>query len=140
LIVADTSVIYALIDRSDRLHHRAAAWYRKVDEELATTPLVLAETDHLVSERAGHPAVRAFRQDVAAGAYLVEWWPSAAAESAEIAERYEDLRLGLTDASLVALASRLETARLATFDERHFRTVRPLRGTDSFTLLPIDAD
>ena len=138
MIVVDTSAIYALLDRNDGRHKDAINWYQGVDEDLATTPLVLAETDHLASARAGPEATRAFRRDVAAGAYLVEWWSSTAAESAELAERYEDLGLGLTDASLVALASRLETIRVATFDERHFRVVRPLSGEDAFTLLPMD--
>ena len=55
----------------------------------------------------------------------------------EVAERYGDLGLGLTDATLVALAARLGTDRIATFDERHFRTVRTLGG-GSFILLPMD--
>jgi len=139
VIVIDTSVIYALLDRRDRRHHEAVDWYGHVDEELATTPLVLAETDHLASARAGLDATRAFRRDIRAGAYVVEWWPPAAALSAEVAEQYEDLGLGLTDASLVVLASRLQTTRLATFDERPFRAVRPLSGVDAFTLLPLDA-
>ena len=73
-----------------------------------------------------------------AGAYIVEWWPEAANQCAEVAERYEGLGIGLTDASLVVLADRLGTARLATFDERHFRAVLPLAG-GSFAILPMDA-
>ena len=70
---------------------------------------------------------------------MVEWWASAAPEAAEIAERYADLRLGLTDASLMVLAERLGTTEVATFDERHFRTVRPVSGAATFRLLPSDA-
>ncbi len=54
---------------------------------------------------------------------------------AELAERYADLGLGGTDASLVALAERLGLTTLATFDRRHFTVVRPTH-TPSFTLLP----
>jgi predicted nucleic acid-binding protein len=139
VIVVDTSVIYALLDGRDERHGEAARWYAHVNEELATTPLVLAEADHLAVRRAGADAARAFRRDLQAGAYLVEWWPEAAAQCAEIADGYEDATLGLTDASLVALAARLRTVRLASFDERHFRAVRPLDGADAFVLLPSDA-
>jgi len=139
VIVVDTSVIYALLDRRDALHAHALAWYQKVDEDLATTPMVLAEADHLATARAGPVAARAFRRDVRVGAYVLEWWPDAPAQCAEIAERYEGLGIGLTDASLVALADRLETVRIATFDERHFRAVRPLSGGQAFVLLPSDA-
>ena len=38
-----------------------------------------------------------------------------------IAQGYNDLCLGLADASLVALAARLQTTTVAAFDERNFR-------------------
>jgi len=139
VIVLDTSVIYALLDARDRRHPEAVAWYEDLDEDLVTTPLVLAEVDHLAISRAGARAVRAFRADVRAGAYAVDWWSGAAEESTEIADTYEELGLGLTDASLVALAGRVGTSDVATFDERHFRAVRPLAGSDAFRLLPRDA-
>jgi len=139
VIVLDTSVIYALLDAADNRHREALEWYDVLDEELVTTPFVLAEADHLATTRAGSQAVRAFRDDVRAGAYLVEWWPSAAHESAELADRYADLGIGLTDASLVALAARVGTADIATFDERHFRAVRPLGGAEAFRIVPLDA-
>lgn len=139
MIVADTSFVYALLDARDAGHRAARDWYLATENELATTPLALAEIDHLAESRAGGRAARAFRADVAAGAYAVEWWTAAAAECVEIAERYDDLGVSLTDASLVALASRLETTQIATFDERHFRVMTPLRGGPAFTLLPADA-
>jgi hypothetical protein len=42
---------------------------------------------------------------------------------------------GLADLSLVVLASRLDTRRLARFDLRRFRDLRPLAG-GAFELLP----
>jgi predicted nucleic acid-binding protein len=137
-LIVDTSVIYALLDRADRAHGMVARWYREADPELVTTPLILAEVDHLAGTRAGLPARAAWRRDLAAGAYLVEWWGTAAREAAEIAETYADLDIGLADASLVALAARLGTVEIATLDQRHFRPVRPLTGDGSFTLHPLD--
>ncbi len=139
MIVIDTSVIYALLDAADDRHTLAAAWYATVDEDLATTPLVIAEADHLAMTRGGSTAVQAFHADVRAGVYGIEWWPEAAALAVDVVARYADLGVGLADASLVALASRLDTTMIATFDERHFRAMRPLRGGTAFRLLPIDA-
>jgi predicted nucleic acid-binding protein len=68
----------------------------------------------------------------------VDWWPSAAREATDIADHYEDLGIGLTDASLVALARRVDSIDIATFDERHFRALRPLEGADAYRLLPLD--
>lgn len=71
------------------------------------------------------------------GAYVVEWWPEAMAETVEVAREYPDI--GLADASLISLSARLGTTRVATLDERHFRVVRPLTGEAAFALLPADA-
>lgn len=139
MIVIDTSVIYALLDGADGRHAEAAAWYAAVDDDLATTPLVIAEADHLAHARGGPAAVRAFHWDVRSGVYAIERWPEAASLAVETAARYADLGIGLTDASLVVLAARLETTLIATFDERHFRALRPLRGGPAFRLLPRDA-
>jgi hypothetical protein len=138
VIVIDTSVVYALLDAADERHGPAAAWYATVDEDLATTPLVIAEADHLAMTRGGPAAVQAFHADVRAGVYAIDWWPEAAASAVDVAARYADLGIGLADGSLVALAARLDTNLLATFDERHFRAIRPLRGGPAFRLLPID--
>lgn len=140
MIVVDTSVLYALLDARDGRHAEAAAWYRQVDETLATTPLIVAELDHLAGARAGRPAQQAARADLAAGAYAVDWWSSAAEEAVEVAEAYADLGVSLADGSLVALCARLGTARVATFDERHFRAMTPLKGAQAFLLLPVDVD
>jgi predicted nucleic acid-binding protein len=56
----------------------------------------------------------------------------------ELEERYADLDLGLVDCAIVVIAGRPRTHRLLTFDERHFRSVRPLDG-GSFVLPPADS-
>lgn len=58
-------------------------------------------------------------------------------ETVTATKNYQDI--GLADASLLALAARLGTTRVATLDERHFRTVKPLTGEAAFALLPADA-
>jgi predicted nucleic acid-binding protein len=138
VIILDTSVVLALIDTSDINHERVWKWIEGVPDELCTTPLVLAELDHMIPIKGGSVAVQALREDFRDGAYTVEWWRSALFETIEIASQYESIGLGLTDASLIALAAYLETTRIATLDERHFRAVRPLAGDDGFTLLPAD--
>lgn len=139
MIPVDASLAYALLDGGDQRHAAAAAWYQHARPELVTTPLVVAEMDHLAMTRAGRDAATAWRADLTAGAYAIEWWDAALDEAAAVAEQYRDLGLGLTDASLVALAARMGTTSVATFDERHFRAVRPVTGGSAFRLLPLDA-
>jgi predicted nucleic acid-binding protein len=138
VIVVDTSAILAYMNSADAHHATVSAWLDAEQDELATTPLIIAEVDHMVATRGGAAALSALRADLAAGAYLVEWWPAAMGASVRVAEQYADTGLGLSDASLVVLAERLETIRIATLDERHFRAVRPLTGGDAFHLLPQD--
>ena len=138
MIVVDTSVVVAYMNAADDHHAAVARWLDGADEDLATTPLIIAEVDHLVGVRGGRAAQRALHKDLAAGAYLIEWWPGAIASVVKIAGRYADTGLGLADASLVALAERLGTIEIATLDERHFRIVRPLAGGKAFRLLPAD--
>jgi uncharacterized protein len=136
-IVLDTSVVVAFMNRRDDDHERVVAWMETTGEDLVTTPLIVAEIDHLVSRGGGEDAAAAFYEDLIGGAYLVEWWPEAVRETVESARKNPGI--GLANASLIALAVRLGTARIATLDERHFRVVRPLTGEAAFTLLPTDA-
>jgi uncharacterized protein len=139
VIVVDTSIVVAYMNAADDYHAAVAGWLDGTDDDLSTTPLIIAEVDHLVGARGGPTARRALHRDLAAGAYMVEWWPGAIAAVVKIAERYADTGLGLADASLVALAERLGTIDIATLDERHFRAVRPLARGKAFRLLPADA-
>lgn len=138
MIVVDTSTILAYMNSADTHHAEVSAWLEAEQDDLATTPLIVAEVDHLVGARGGPAALSAWRADLAAGAYLVEWWREAIVTTVRVAERYADNGLGLADASLVVLAQRVETVNIATLDERHFRGVRPLGGGDAFRLLPRD--
>jgi predicted nucleic acid-binding protein len=139
LIVLDTSVVLAFMDRRDADHEVVRAWMDELEDELLTTPLVVAELDNLVFRQGGASATKALREDFEQGAYGVEWWPSAMHETIAVAERYESMEIGLTDASLIALAAHLKTVEIATLDERHFRSARPATdGEDAFALLPYD--
>lgn len=50
-------------------------------------------------------------------------------------EQYEDLGLGIVDASVVAACERLGQTALATLDRRHFSVVRP-RHCAALRLVP----
>jgi uncharacterized protein len=134
-VVLDTAFVLALYDDTDRHHRRAVEWSTAVDEDLITTPLAVAEMDHLVRQRGGDAATRVLWDDFDVGAYGVRWWADAMNETIAIARRHP--WAGLTDASLVALAGRLRTNRIATFDS-DFRSLTKPDG-EGFTLLPADA-
>jgi len=135
-VVLDTSLIVAAMSRSDRRHAAAARWLEAIDDELVTSPLALAEMDYWAHELGGAELCRTLWRDFESGAYAVRWWADALGESVAIARRHP--HLGLTDASLVALAARLRTTRIATFDLRRFRALTTTDG-EPFIVLPADS-
>ena len=100
---------------------------------------VSAEVDYLLGQRIGRVARRAFIEDIASGRLRVVCLDEAEyAAGLDYDAQYADLDVGLADLSVVLLAHRFATRRVLTFDERHFRTLRPLNG-GRFTLLPADS-
>jgi predicted nucleic acid-binding protein len=133
-VIVDTSFILSLVLDPEKNHAAAVAWINEVDEELITSPLTLAELDHMVPRYAGEHAQQALWEDFDRGVYGVRWWADALAETLAIARRRP--YLGLVDASLVALSGRLRTNRIATFDQ-HFPSVLTPDG-EPFVVLPAD--
>ncbi|MEO8541422.1 MAG: hypothetical protein ABI577_16890 [bacterium] len=98
------------------------------------------EVDYFLQKKWGPQGNRQFIEDLAAGRFEVPTLDSSDfATIATLNRRYRDLSPGLADLSLVVLAARYRTTRLLTFDQRHFRLIRPLQG-GVFTLLPFDED
>ena len=138
MIIADTSGLVAAFGQDTRPHRQARAAYEDDPGPVILSPFVLAELDYLILRNAGVKAELDLLRDVADGVFtLAEFSPRDVAQAAAVAERYQDLRIGLSDASIVVLAARYQTTRVLTLDERHFRAMRPLHA-DAFTILPAD--
>jgi predicted nucleic acid-binding protein len=104
------------------------------DLQLIVPALVIAEATYFVGRRLGPDAEAAFLRglttlDVEAPT------PQDWARMAELCGEYRDFPLCGTDASVVALAERLETDVVVTLDRRHFGAIRP-RHCESLRLLP----
>ncbi len=125
-VVLAPDFVLTLLDREADGHSDAADWVLVAEEDLVTTPLALA----VIDEGAGAEAP-AVREDFARGAYAVRWWADALDETLAISRRRQ---LDLVRASLVALAGRLRTDRIATFDT-DFENLRTADGK-LFVLLP----
>jgi predicted nucleic acid-binding protein len=133
-VVLAPDFVLAVLDRDAAGHADASAWVRGAEEDLVTTPLALALVDERARERGGEEAAAAVREDFARGAYAVRWWADALDETLAVARKR---RLDLVHASLVALAGRLRTDRVASF-EATFRDLRTPAGKP-FVMLPAEA-
>jgi predicted nucleic acid-binding protein len=141
MIVMDTGVLYAVVDRAEPAHGQITTFLAANSEGLLTTPLVLAELDHLLATRLGEAVrSRVMRRLSAGGLGLSPFDAEAFTQAAQVADQHADMRLGLTDASLMVAAAQHGTTRILTVDDKHFRALRPLRGGDAYTLLPADAE
>jgi len=138
-LIVDAGALYAQADADEPRHEAVAQLLRNARENLVTSELAVAEADYLILDRLGVDVELAFLADLASGAFQVACLTPAEIEQARtIVERYRDLRLGLTDASLIILAARYRTNRMISFDERAFRAVAPLSG-GAFVMLPADS-
>jgi predicted nucleic acid-binding protein len=138
MIVVDTSGLLAALDASERHHVAAVAALRSAEPPYLLSPFVLAELDYLLMTRVSPNAAKSFLNEVARGAYQLESMGGADVDEAlTIIRRYEDLQLGLADASVAVLAVRHGTDRILTLDERHFRAIVGANGRP-FQILPAD--
>lgn len=97
---------------------------------------MLAEAAYLLDREAGASGELVVARMLATGELLtVAAEPGDRTRVEELVDRYLDLPLGLVDATVVAVAERLDVGTIATFDIRHFTVVRP-RHVDAFELVP----
>ena len=135
-LILDTGPVLAALDAGDPDHERCARLLVDAREDLLVPALVLAELDYWCHGRLGVEAWLVFLDDVLAGVYDVE--PPTGGDlrrARELQEAYASLKLGVVDASVIALAERLGEVRVATLDYRHFTAVRP-RHVAALELLP----
>lgn len=126
--VVDTGPLVALVDADDDHHPACRAWYERVDPRHLVVPApVIAEAVFLIASHIGTRAEAVFLADLGHGLYghVVNVMPADLQRMSELVLQYESLPLGGTDACVIAVAERYDTAQVATVDRRHFTVVRP---------------
>lgn len=128
--------MYAYVDADDRNHTASLELLSTHPGPLIVPTLAITEVAYLIGTRLGVEAEVRFLGDLASGDLITE--PVAAADWLRIAElvhAYRDLPLGSVDASVIALAERLDVRTVATLDRRHFSVVAP-QHCERLELLP----
>jgi len=134
IAIADTGPLFATADEGDPAHAASLAVFGRRDLRFVIPTPVAVEAAQLISKRLGAAAEASFwralrNQDVES--LIPEDYDRVAA----LVDRYADFPLGGVDASVVALAERLDTPIVLTLDHRHFSAVRPAH-CDALQLLP----
>jgi predicted nucleic acid-binding protein len=143
VIVVDTGVLVAAVNRRDKFHTSCAAFLDRATEVLVVPAMVVTEVCYMLARplNGGSPKLAATFLDALATESLTVEAPSTRdfARIAELVRRYADLPLDAVDAAVIATAERLGTGRVATVDRKDFRIIVPAHR-DTFELLPADLE
>ncbi len=132
--IVDASALVAAADRDETYHRLVLELLERSDLQLIVPALPLAEAVFMVQRRLGSAAEAALVRGLAR--FTVEApRQEDLLRMAELIEQYADFPLGAADASIVALAERIETDVIITLDRRYFGVVRP-RHAEAFRILP----
>lgn len=142
IVIGDTSGLIAAVNRTDPDHDRARAAWRQASTTIIS-PLVVAEVEHVLTSRSGHPAAYAvndwlLEQELVERVQVADGSGRTLRRARAVQDGYVDLRLDLADAVNVVLAETYDTEVVLTLDRRDFRAVRPLTEHAAFRLLPDD--
>lgn len=136
MILVDTSPLFASLNRADNDHDACRRLLLATDEALLVPVPVIVEVDYWIRKVLQRSVEDAFFGDLTSGAYQpVNLEPQDFVRIRELCRTYSDSDLGFVDASILAIAERLNVTRVATLDHRHFRMMRP-RHVEALTLLP----
>jgi len=139
VIICDTGPLVAAALSNDADHLACVELFTSLHSagtELLVPATVVAEVGYLLAREAGPRVESLFLRSLAEGDFsIVDLTTVDYARMADLVVTYDGLPLGTTDASVLALAERLNLSEVATLDRRHFTVVRP-NHVNALKLLP----
>jgi uncharacterized protein len=134
-VIADTGFVVALTNRSDSKHQAVKTVY--IQQQMILLPqTVLAEVAYLIGRESGIVTVASFLRGLPASRFsLTALVEQDILRVAGILNEYADSRIDFVDATVMAVAERLNIVTVLTLDYRGFSLFRP-RHCNSFNLIP----
>jgi len=133
--IADSSFVVALAIQSDNYHADCRAVYER-ESVILLPQSTLNEVAFLLRSRYDNQAVIHFLRQLPTSKYrLVELTPPDLARTMLILQKYADTRVDFVDATIAAIAERMNIKRILTLDRRDFGLIRP-KHIQQFELLP----
>ncbi len=133
--IADTGFVVALMNQKDIRHLEVAEIYRQ-QQQILLPQTVLAEVAYLVDREVGTMMVATSLRYLLNSRFMILALTSEdLLRVAEILEIYQDSRIDFVDASVMAIAERLEITKVLTLDRRDFQLFRP-KHCQFFEIMP----
>mgnify|MGYP001201263659 CR=1 FL=1 len=133
--IADTSFVIAVFDNNDNFHEQSLAIYRSY-QPIYLPQSTLAEIGYFLTKRYSNLTAAFFLARFPHTRYrLIPLEDEDIMRTAEILQKYADLRVDFVDATIAAVAERMNITRILTLDRRDFGLIRP-RHIQQFELLP----
>ena len=133
--VADTGFVLAVTVATDEAHAACVSVYQQ-QRHIYLPQTTLAEIAYMLTRVGGNRLVARFLLSLERTKYrIVALGADDIRRTAEILERYADSRVDFVDATIAAVAERLDIVRVLTVDQRDFRILRP-RHCEHFEILP----
>lgn len=135
-LVCNTGPLLAVLNDRDKHHGASVALFDGFDGALIVPSLIITEVCYLAQTQVGPQAEARFLDSIVARELSIEHpteqdW----SRMAQLVRQYAGFPLGVADASVIAIAERLDITQLASVDHRHMRAVKPAH-CHSFELLP----
>jgi uncharacterized protein len=135
-IIVDTNIWVEAADRARPDSARCVEVLRRYRGQLVVPATVIPEAAWFIEDRLGPTAEATFLRTVTSPAVeIIDLTETDWARVVELVETYADLGLGTVDASVVAVAERMNITTIATMNYRDFHVVKPAH-TPAFTLVP----
>jgi len=135
-ILADTGFVLAFSITTDKWHTACNLAYEQ-EPTILLPESSLAEVVYMLNKAGGVRGATQFLSGLRFSKFrLLQLEPEDIERTSELIDKYQNLPLDFVDATLIALAERLNISRILTVDRRDFEIVRP-RHVERFDLLPL---
>lgn len=136
MILVDTAPLIALIDAGQgEIHHRCSKTYQNLNQSMLTTWCCFTEGMYFLYQLRGWQAQDILWQFVERKALILHRHTfTKQSRMRELMRKYQDIPMDLADASLVAVAERLNSKLIFTLDKDFY--VYRLYGKEAFEVIP----
>ncbi len=135
--IIDTGFLYAALDKKDKNHKNVIKLLPILPKsDLILPTLVLVEITYLLQKRLGHKKMRQFISTLDNSPIKFENITQDDIHRIyELLNQYSNIKLDFVDASITAIAERLNIKQILTVDKRDFNIICPIH-CKHFEILP----